>query len=125
MCNIILPTEQISDMLSVFAIRKSFRKKGKAILNIDANSKAFIVPSKPMYNKLGKANAIVLVCSNISINYNPTPEKAERSSSRGKYYWDYEYKFGKVETMLMTDLVKVLGKSSIYEEWSGHPKYLK
>lgn len=106
-----------------FAIEKRFRKSGKAKLKIDNDTTIIIVHSKPNYNKLGKANATALICRGVTINDNPTPEKPSIGVN-GEYYWDYEYKFDIVNTMLMSELFKLTGRDPYIGAWSGHPFYL-
>jgi len=120
--NVLLPTRQLADW-HTFIIEKRFRKNGPSLKHLGPDSKIFIIPSKEAYNKLGKANAVVCVCSGISIHSNPTPNKPSIGTAGDKYYWTHEYRFEKVETMLWTELVKILGKDPFYEAWSGHPKY--
>ena len=120
--NVLLPTHQLADW-HTFIIQKRFRKAGAPLTQLDKDSKIFIIPSKSAYNKLGKANAVVVVCSGISIHENPEPTKASIGTAGDKYYWNYEYRFTKTETILFSELVKILGKNPFYGAWSGHPMY--
>ncbi len=120
--NVLLPTKQLADW-HTFIIEKRYRKNQQPLKHLTSDSKIFIIPSKEAFNKLGKANAVVCVCSGVSIHNNPTPNNPSIGSAGNKYYWITEYRFEKVETILWTELLKILGKDPFYEAWSGHPKY--
>lgn len=121
---IILPTGQMNAFFT-FAIEKRFRKKGSPLTEINSDTVMAIIHSKPNYNKLGKANATALMCSGIEVKYNPTPDIPSTDEYTGhEYYWDYEYTFNKVETSLMTELFKIMGRDPYQEAWSGHPQYM-
>ena len=116
----ILPTGQLEAFFT-FAIEKRFRKQGHPLTEIDNDTIMVIVHSKPHYNQLGKENATALICRNVKVNINPTPEKPSYGVTGKKYYWDYEYNFGSVSTMLMSELFKLTGRDPYLGAWSGHP----
>jgi hypothetical protein len=104
------------------AVRGGQKALGKAE---GSDSKAYIIPSKKSFDKLGPQNTIVLVGTGIKIIPNKAGKDYKCPISGESFPYHFYYEFDRIDTVKFDDLVAILGNPYEHPQFSGNNFYLK